>query len=255
MEGSLPLLSKTFELYREHFKKLIGYAAWILVPYAFYLLFIIINPDLIQAFMMEDAEAMAQISGIWWLLMAVYVIAAMVISIWVTVALFQYVDKASKKEKVNDKKIKENSWKLIVPLLWVAILSTLIIVAGLFVLVIPGLIFAIYLAYAEISVALDNKRGTKALGYSYELIKGRFWKTLWRLIVGPVIMMLLYLLVVGVLAAIVMGINAAMGGSLDAPTLTSVMLLDVIDQVLGVVFMPLFLVYMVYLYHNAKATR
>lgn len=255
MEGGLPLLSKTFELYREHFKKLIGYAALILVPYAFYLVLVIIKPELIQAFMMEDPVAMAEIGGGWWLAMVIYGLAVMVVSLWVTVALFQYIEKASKKEKADAEKIKERSWQLLVPLLWVVILGTLIVVAGLFVLVIPGIIFAIYLAYAEVSVVLDNKRGTKALSHSYELIKGRFWKTLWRLIVGPIIILLLYFIIAGILAAVVMGINAAMGGTLDAPTLTAMMALDVIDQLLGVVFMPLFMVYLILLYRNAKATR
>ncbi len=255
LEGAFTLLGKTFGLYKDNFKTLIGYAAWLLVPYAVYLIMAILEPEMFQAYSLQDPDAMTTFSPLATILVIIASIAGIVAGIWVTNALTQFVSKVGKKEKVDHDKIKQRSWQLFIPVIWVGILTALIVGAGLFVLLIPGIIFAIYLAFASVSVILDNQRGTKALSYSYELIKGRFWRTLWRLIVGVVVLLVIYFLILGVLAGIVLAVDVATGGTIDNMSLSIILILDTIDQLMGVAFTPLFLAYTVLLYHNMKATR
>jgi len=255
MEGSFSLLGKTFGLYRDHFKKLIGYAAWLLIPYAVYLIMAILEPEMFRAYSLQDPDAMTTFSPLAMILVIIASIAGIVAGVWVTNALTQYLGKTGKKEKADNDKIKERSWQLFIPVIWVGILTTLIIMAGVFVLIIPGLIFAVYLTFASVAVILDNQRGTKALSYSYELVKGRFWKTLWRLIVGSVVIVALYFIILGILAGIVLGIFVATGGSIDNMSMAVILILDTIDQLMGVAVTPLMLAYTVLLYLNMKATR
>ena len=61
--------------------------------------------------------------------------------------------------------------------LWAGFLGGLIIV-GLCVLIIPGLIWAVYYMFLPYVVSVTSLSGKKALDYSKSLVKGRFWRTL-----------------------------------------------------------------------------
>jgi len=60
--------------------------------------------------------------------------------------------------------------------LLVVILVSLLVVGGLLFLVIPGIFFAIRFLVAPNVVAVEGFRGTRALGRSWELTKGSFWR-------------------------------------------------------------------------------
>ncbi len=62
--------------------------------------------------------------------------------------------------------------------LWAGFLSGLIILVGLCVLIIPGLIWAVYYMFLPYVVSVTSLSGKKALDYSKSLVKGRFWRTL-----------------------------------------------------------------------------
>jgi hypothetical protein len=61
------------------------------------------------------------------------------------------------------------------PLLWVIILSTLAILGGLILLIIPGLIIAVMLFVSVDSFIVEGHRGSTALGRSWGLVKTHFW--------------------------------------------------------------------------------
>ncbi len=61
--------------------------------------------------------------------------------------------------------------------LWAGFLGGLIIL-GLCVLIIPGLIWAIYYMFLPYVVSVTSLSGKKALDYSKSLVKGRFWRTI-----------------------------------------------------------------------------
>jgi hypothetical protein len=63
-------------------------------------------------------------------------------------------------------------------ILWVSLLSALVIVLGLVALVIPGIIFFIRYQFSTSIVVVEGQRGTKAMGRSWRLAKGYFWKIL-----------------------------------------------------------------------------
>lgn len=85
------------------------------------------------------------------------------------------------------------SLKKILPYVWVGILSTLVVIPGLFLFVIPGLYLALVLSLTMYANVLDGKKGLQALAYSVSLFKNRFWD-----IVGRQLMAGLYGVIPGI---------------------------------------------------------
>jgi hypothetical protein len=86
-------------------------------------------------------------------------------------------------------------------ILLVSILVGLIVAGGLILLIIPGIIFAVKLAVSIPALVVENRRGTDAIGRSWNLTTGHFWHVLGTYIVAAII------------AGIVSGILTAIGGS------------------------------------------
>jgi hypothetical protein len=62
------------------------------------------------------------------------------------------------------------------PALGTELLGALIILGLTFLLIIPGIIWAIYYAFSLYAVALRNVRGRGALAYSKGLVQGQWWR-------------------------------------------------------------------------------
>ncbi|HEX2089038.1 MAG TPA: hypothetical protein VHI54_03760 [Actinomycetota bacterium] len=71
--------------------------------------------------------------------------------------------------------------------LWVSFLVAIIVGVGFLLLIIPGLIFLAMLAVAVPSVVMEGQRGTKALGRSWNLVKGHFWHVFGVVVVAAII--------------------------------------------------------------------
>jgi hypothetical protein len=85
--------------------------------------------------------------------------------------------------------------------LLISLLAGLIILGGLLLLVIPGIIFAIFLAVVIPAFLFENKRGTEAVSRSWKLVSGNFWHTLATVLVA------------GIITGVITGIFGALGGS------------------------------------------
>jgi hypothetical protein len=80
-------------------------------------------------------------------------------------------------------------------ILWITILATLATLLGLVLLVIPGIIVLVRLAFAAPVLVVEDLRGRKAIGRSWRLAKGHFWRILGTLVLAG--------LIVAIVAAIV----------------------------------------------------
>lgn len=69
----------------------------------------------------------------------------------------------------------------------ISLLVGLIVFAGFILLVIPGFIFWVFLSVAIPALVIENKRGTDALGRSWNLVKGSFWHVVGTMIVTALI--------------------------------------------------------------------
>lgn len=83
----------------------------------------------------------------------------------------------------------------------VSVLVGLAVIGGLILLVIPGLIFLIFLSVSVPVLIVENRRGTAALSRSWALVKGHFWHAAGVIIVA------------GLITGIVSGIIGSIGGN------------------------------------------
>jgi membrane-anchored glycerophosphoryl diester phosphodiesterase (GDPDase) len=67
---------------------------------------------------------------------------------------------------------------LLAPAIVVVFLTSLSVLLGLLLLVIPGIYVLIRLQFAASALALDGQRGTYALRRSWQLVRGNFWRVL-----------------------------------------------------------------------------
>jgi hypothetical protein len=122
---------------------------------------------------------------------------------------------------------------------WVSFLSGILIGLGLIACLLPGVWLYVSWLFCTVIVLTENRRGFKAMGRSFNLIKGRWWKTFGTYVVG-------YLL-----AGIVSGIITALFGAFllsTEPNITAVIVvsraINLIAQVITVPFLAAFIAVM-----------
>ena len=76
----------------------------------------------------------------------------------------------------------ENAIRMLVSYGWVSILTTLAVLGGLVLFVIPGLVLSLWLTFAPYILFTENKKGLSALTASYAYIKGYWWSVVWRIV-------------------------------------------------------------------------
>jgi hypothetical protein len=86
--------------------------------------------------------------------------------------------------------------------LWVSTLVFLAAMAGLILLIVGSIWVGVLFALALPVLLLEGKKGSKALGRSSQLIKGRWWRTFGVLMAGYVLASVISGIVQGILAAL-----------------------------------------------------
>jgi glycerophosphoryl diester phosphodiesterase family protein len=108
------------------------------------------------------------------------------------------------------------------PVLLVMILYALVVIGGFFLLVIPGIFFAIKFQFAVPTVVLEKERGTYAMGRSWRLTDGNFWRVLGIILLTAIMVAIVAVIITlpTVLSTLNMGTSGwvirAVGGSVAA---------------------------------------
>ena len=173
------LLRNSLERYREHWK------LWVLIVLPSVLLgglFSVILPTL---------RALRDVFSVEVSLSAIFIFGAVlgVVQFVTTLALFTAVA-----DPVNVKEAYRRGTRLLIPYLFVGLLSGLIVVGGGMFFVIPGIIFAIWFALAPYIVVSEGTRGMNALLKSKAYVEGYFWS-----VFGRVFVLILISIAVGLL--------------------------------------------------------
>jgi hypothetical protein len=197
------ILSTAFEVYKANASKLIVIVAIVVVPLA-------LIGSLFTNVFFDPTDRIVNVNGIPTLEGAGFLAVVLAGSIGVVIAfvmtfvLQAALSRASAQAVIGDPVDPEASYrygfKRFGSVLLVSFLAGLIILGGLILLFIPGLIFAVFLAVAIPALVIENKRGTDAIGRSWNLVKGSFWHVL-----GTV-------LVAGLIGGLVSNVIGAIGG-------------------------------------------
>jgi hypothetical protein len=144
--------------------------------------------------------------------------------------------------------------RVIRPLLVVQVLQTAAIFGGLLLLIIPGIVFAVWFAFSQAAVVLDGAPALEALSQSRALVAGRFFKAAWRVLMGPFLLAFLYAFVSTlVIALLVPGADLAS----QADGMTPLPLWAGAIDAAATIFLifPLSTIYATLLYEEAKKPR
>ena len=175
------IIKKSWETYSQNWKKFIPYVVAIFASSTFLVLVGFVS------FKIEEIiskESLLFINNIFTALVSVAVI---VFTLWISIALTKNLYNAIlNKEIVGLKDSLSQNSKYLWPVIWSSFLMFLAVVGGLFLLIIPALIFAIWFTYTFYVVIFEDVKGITALKNSKKMVSGRWWKTLW-LILAPTI--------------------------------------------------------------------
>ncbi len=176
---------------------------------------------------------------------------SIVIDFWVVIVFMELIDKIYKKQTIEANKIYESAFKKIPSYFLVALLVGLITILGFILLIIPGIIFAVWYSFAVYINVLENKdnKGWTALKSSKELVTGRWGKTFWRLLLPS---LLIYAIVLAVIIALMFMIS---GGQIDLISYEQSIIYNLITSVIFTILSPLFVAFILFLYYSLKETK
>ena len=127
------------------------------------------------------------------------------IAVLISAVLQAAILRAAAQATIGDPVDVEASYRYGLKRLWsvilVSILVGLVVAVGFILLVIPGIIFLVFLSVSIPVLIVEGRRGTEAMGRSWNLVKGHFWHAFAVIVVAAVIV------------GIISGIIGAIGGN------------------------------------------
>ncbi len=128
------------------------------------------------------------------ILMAVIAFLVMVvINLWAGLSLLYAIKERD--QKIGIKESLAKGWPKIISYLWISILAGFITIGGYLLLIVPGIILAIWFSLAAFVLVSEGLKGMNALFRSKQLIKGFWWQVFWRFLVLNIIIFLIGLIV------------------------------------------------------------
>lgn len=127
--------------------------------------------------------------------------------------------------------------------IWLVLLSGLVVMGGWLLLIIPGIIAAVYIAFSQYVFVDEGVKGLAALQRSRQLVYGKFGSVLWRLFVMMLFMVALYI-PVAIIAAVTITVIPE-----DTATLLAATLEGLVSGFVGV----LVAYYMTTIYRSLKS--
>jgi hypothetical protein len=185
------ILSAAFELYKRNWQTLMGITAVVAVPVAFVQTFL--------AHQLTRSVSTTTSNGTYTLVTTspafgrnlLAELTLLLLSVFVYALLTGAITRAVASETAGLPIDLSDSYNYaggrILPILWVSILCGLAVALGFILLVIPGIFVLVKLSVTVPSLVVENRRGTDALGRSWDLVKGHWWHIFGALILAWII--------------------------------------------------------------------
>lgn len=125
-----------------------------------------------------------------------------------------------------------------------------VLIVGYVLLIVPGVILTVSLAFFQFCVVLDRQGPLAGLNRSHTLVWGNWWRTFWVLLVMLVIVLLIAVVLL-VPAGLLMGIHIEPGSGTGRDLLVQ----GVLQMIGSALFGPFLLAVMYVQYHDLKARR
>jgi hypothetical protein len=176
------ILSTAFQLYRRHWRTLLAIAAVVVVPFT--LLQYLIG-DQVRTRGEEVANGVVSTSS--WAVGIAGLVAALA-GVVMFLVLTGAITRAVAAEVAGEDPSLEQSYRFGFHRFWsvllVGVLVGLATVAGLILFIIPGIYIGIRLCVSIEALVVEGRRGTQAMGRSWELVGGHWWHAFGTLVVA-----------------------------------------------------------------------
>jgi hypothetical protein len=176
------ILSTAFQLYRRHWRTLLAIAAVVVVPLTLlqYLL-----GDWLRS--RGEVTSYQQISTATWAVGAAGLVAGLA-GLLMYLVLTGAITRAVAAEVAGEDPSVEQSYRFgfhrLGSVLLVSVLVGLATIGGLILFVIPGIWIGVRLAVSVEALVVEGRRGTQAMGRSWELVGGHWWHAFGALVVA-----------------------------------------------------------------------
>jgi len=199
------ILSEAFRIYRENAAKLMVIVAVVVVPLSFIgalLGHFVGEPTLHRVKILGQPATIEYSRSFGVTILALLIAAAIGVSIWAILqaAILRGAAQATIGDPVDVEASYRWGLSRFGSVLLVALLVGIVVGVGFILLIIPGLIFLVFLSVSEPALIVENRRGPEALKRSWNLVRGHFWHAL------------VVILIAAILTGIVQGILTAIGG-------------------------------------------
>jgi len=182
------IISKTVELYRQNYQLFLPYLFLLFLPTGI----MVIVGEFFGFMLQGPATPNFSMLGIIYLLV---LIIGSLATLWISLAFVRVIANRYENKTAQTKKIElQNVANLFWPALLISILTSLIIIGGFILLIVPGVIFAIWYAFSFYAVVLDQHKVMDALKTSKNLVQGRWWAVWWRLFAPTLVFVILLFL-------------------------------------------------------------
>ena len=199
------ILSEAFRIYRENAAKLMVIVAVVVVPLSFIgalLGHFVGEPTLHRVKILGQPATIEYSRSFGVTILALLIAAAIGVIIWAILqaAILRGAAQATIGDPVDVEASYRWGLSRFGSVLLVAVLVGIAVGVGFILLIIPGIIFLVFLSVSEPALIVENRRGTEALKRSWNLVRGHFWHAL------------VVILIAAILTGIVQGILTAIGG-------------------------------------------
>lgn len=168
MKPARLLLGEAWGIYKERFDIFVGIYA---VPFVTVLIFGIIGGFVSVGVDEALFELLALIAA------PLVFISLLIINVLTTIATL----KTASGESVGFKDAYAFAWSKFTSYFWVMLLTGLAVLGGFILLIIPGIIFAVWFMFSHLTVLFEDKRGVEALKHSKAYVRGRWWEILGKM--------------------------------------------------------------------------
>ena len=211
-QGGIPpktlgeILSAAFNIYKANASKLILVIALVVVPLSLIgaLFFgVVFAPERIEVGSTGSGVVVDYASRSWGanlLVGSIGALIAIIISAILQAAILRAASQATIGDQVDVEASYRYGFKRLGSVILLSLLVGLIVAVGFILLIIPGIIFLVFLSASIPVLIVENRRGTEAMSRSWNLVKGHFWHAL------------VVILVAALIVGVVSGIIGAIGG-------------------------------------------
>lgn len=164
------IIGRSLEIYKKHWQKILPYLGLFAIPSIITVILKMIYSSTTHTL----TESLLFALGV--VICGLLSLAGTMMLIRVSAALISESHPGSPKDEFHA------GLKLVWPALFSSVLVALTVVGGIILLIVPGIIFAIWFCFVPYIVATEGKHGIEAMHLSHQLVRGRWWAVFARLV-------------------------------------------------------------------------